>query len=150
MGAGNQRRYNPATIFETFPFPDGFTPDVPAKKYAVNERALAISAAAARLNELRERWLNPSDLINMTPEVVEGYPDRLLPVDEGAAAILKKRTLTNLYNERPAWLDHAHHALDSAVAAAYGWREDFESGALTDEAILDRLFQLNQKRAEQQ
>ena len=33
------------------------------------------------------------------------------------AAKLKMRTLTNLYNERPAWLDLAHKKL----AAAYGW-----------------------------
>ena len=76
------------------------------------------------------------------PEVVPGYPDRILPVDDKAAAILKKRTLTNLYNERPAWLDNAHRDLDAAVAAAYGWPAD-----LTDEQILERLFKLNQTRA---
>jgi len=38
--------------------------------------------------------------VQRVPEV--GYPDRLLPVDDKAAAILKKRTLTNLYNERHA------------------------------------------------
>jgi hypothetical protein len=32
---------------------------------------------------------------------------------------LKKRTLTNLYNERPTWLRLAHEALDRAVLAAY-------------------------------
>ena len=32
---------------------------------------------------------------------------------------LKKRTLTNLYNERPTWLKLAHKALDEAVLAAY-------------------------------
>ena len=32
------------------------------------------------------------------------YP-RLEPRDAECAAKLKKRTLTNLYNERPAWLD---------------------------------------------
>jgi hypothetical protein len=56
--------------------------------------------------------------------VVPGYPDRILPLDEAAAKVLKTRTLTNLYNQRPAWLDHAHRRLDAAVAAAYGWRED--------------------------
>ena len=40
--------------------------------------------------------------------MVLGYPDRILPVDDKAAAILKERTLTNLYNERPVWLAHAH------------------------------------------
>jgi hypothetical protein len=34
---------------------------------------------------------------------------------------LKKRTLTNLYNERPTWLQHLHVRLDRAVWAAYGW-----------------------------
>jgi hypothetical protein len=32
---------------------------------------------------------------------------------------LKKRTLTNLYNERPTWLKLAHEQLDRAVLAAY-------------------------------
>jgi hypothetical protein len=41
-------------------------------------------------------------LVRREPEVAPGFPDRILPVDESAAAILKKRTLTNLYNERPA------------------------------------------------
>ena len=58
------------------------------------------------------------------------------------AAKLKKRTLTNLYNERPAWLDLAHKELDAAVAAAYGWPAD-----LGDEQILERLLALNLERA---
>lgn len=76
------------------------------------------------------------------PEVVPGYPDRIVPKDDKAAAILKKRTLTNLYNERPAWLDHAHRELDEAVAAAYGWPDN-----LADGEILERLLKLNQERA---
>jgi hypothetical protein len=78
---------------------------------------------------------------------VPGYPDRILPVGEEAAKELKKRTLTNLYNARPAWLDQAHRALDEAVADAYGWRDDWRAGLLTDEEILSRLFHLNQARA---
>ena len=89
-------------------------------------------------------------LVKRVPEVVPGYPDRILPIDEDAAKILKKRTLTNLYNERPAWLDHAHRDLDRAVAAAYGWEDDFVAGTLTDEEILRRLFELNQARAAEQ
>ena len=80
------------------------------------------------------------------PEVVPGYPDRLLPVDDEAAAVLKKRTLTNLYNARPAWLDQAHARLDAAVAEAYGWGADWRAG-MDDDAILARLFALNQARA---
>jgi type II restriction/modification system DNA methylase subunit YeeA len=142
LGVGNDPRYTPTTCFETFPFPDRLTPSIPAAQYADDPRAKAIAVAAARLNELRENWLNPPDLVQRVPEVVPRYPDRILPVDEKAAAILRKRTLTNLYNERPAWLDHAHRDLDAAVAAAYGWPAD-----LSDEQILERLFQLNQARA---
>ncbi|WP_425409005.1 class I SAM-dependent DNA methyltransferase [Hyphococcus sp.] len=139
-------RYTPTTCFETFPFPERLTPNIPAEDYANDPRAIRIAEAAARLNELRENWLNPPDLVKRVPEVVEGYPDRILPVDDAAEKILKKRTLTNLYNERPAWLDNAHKALDAAVAHSYGWEEDFNAGALTDEEILKRLFELNKAR----
>lgn len=141
-GVGNDPQYTPSLGFETFPFPEGLTPDIPAADFAGDPRAQAIAAAAARLNELRENWLNPPDLVRREPEVVEGYPDRILPVDEAAAKELKKRTLTNLYNQRPAWLDHAHKALDEAVAQAYGWPAD-----LTDDEVLAKLFALNQERA---
>ena len=148
LGVGNDPRYTPSTTFETFPFPQGLTPDIPAADYADDPRARAIAEAAARLNELRESWLNPADLVRREPEVVPGYPDRILPVDQKAAKDLAKRTLTNLYNARPAWLDHAHRALDEAVANAYGWGDDYRAGLLTDDEILARLFRLNQERSQ--
>ena len=80
--------------------------------------------------------------MRIEPEVVAGYPDRVLPVSDEAAKVLKTRTLTNLYNQRPAWLDMAHRRLDEAVAAAYGWPSD-----LSDDEVLERLFALNQERA---
>jgi hypothetical protein len=80
--------------------------------------------------------------VKRVPEVVPGFPDRLVPVNDAAAKQLKKRTLTNLYNERPTWLRDAHAALDSAVAAAYGWPAD-----IADDEALARLFALNQERA---
>ena len=76
------------------------------------------------------------------PEVVPGYPDRIIPVSPKAGAILKTRTLTNLYNERPAWLENAHRDLDAAVAAGYGWPPD-----IAEEAALGRLLTLNLERA---
>ena len=69
------------------------------------------------------------------------YP-RPEPRDADCAAQLKDRTLTKLYNERPAWLDLAHKKLDAAVAAAYNWPAD-----LTDEQILEKLLPLNLERA---
>lgn len=146
LGVGNDPRYTPSTTFETFPFPEGLTPNIPAADYAADPRAQKIAKAAARLNELRENWLNPADQVISTPEVVPGYPDRLLPKDEAAAKILKTRTLTNLYNERPTWLTNAHAALDEAVAEAYGWGEDWRAGLLTEDELLARLFKLNQER----
>lgn len=74
---------------------------------------------------------------------------------------LKKRTLTNLYNERPTWLKLAHDKLDRAVLAAYAavdpageWEEDWaevwvETGAgqpLPDgHALAERRKEIDQK-----
>ena len=69
------------------------------------------------------------------------YP-RLVARDAECAARLKDRTLTKLYNARPAWLADCHAKLDAAVAAAYGWPAD-----LSDEDILERLLKLNLERA---
>lgn len=147
IGSGNDVTYSNTAVYLTFPFPEGLTPDIPAADYADDPRAQKIAAAAARLNDLRENWLNPADLVVREPEVVPGYPDRILPKDEEAAKELRKRTLTNLYNARPQWLANAHAALDEAVAEAYGWGDDMRAGLLTDEEILARLFHLNQERA---
>lgn len=142
LGVGNDPRYTPTTTFETFPFPEGLTPNIPATFYANDPRAIRIARAAKHLDSRRRAWLNPSDLVRIEPEVVPGYPDRILPKDARAAAILKDRTLTNLYNERPTWLANAHAELDRAVAAAYGWPEDIA----LDEA-LEKLLQLNLTRS---
>lgn len=140
-------RYTPSTTFETFPFPAGLTPNTRAADYADDPIAKAIATAAARLNELRENWLNPVELVVREPEVVPGFPDRILPKDEEAAKLLQKRTLTNLYNARPQWLANAHAVLDEAVADAFGWGDDWRARRLDDEEILARLFALNQTRS---
>ena len=140
-------RYTPSATFETFPFPMGPTPNIPAADYAADPRAKGIATAAVRLNKLRENWLNPPDLVKRVPEVVPGYADGILPISPEAEAVLKKRTLTNLYNVKSAWLTHAHKALDMAVAAAHDWADDLRAGTLTDNEILARLFRLIQERA---
>lgn len=142
LGVGNDPRYTPTTTFETFPFPEGLTPNIPAGDYASDPRAVAIADAARSLNQLRENWLNPPELVRREPEVVPGFPDRLIPVDAKAAAELKKRTLTSLYNQRPTWLAQAHERLDSAVAAAYGWPSN-----ITEEDALRKLLELNLSRS---
>ena len=138
LGKGNDPRYTPSTTFETFPFPAGLTPDVPATDYERDPHAVAIAEASRRLVELRDRWLNPLEWVERVDEPVPGYPRRPVPRDETAAKALKKRTLTNLYNARPQWLLDAHAALDTAVAAAYGWPTD-----ITDDDALRELLALN-------
>jgi len=70
---------------------------------------------------------------------------RIVPKDADCAESLKRRTLTNLYNQRPEWLNLAHQKLDEAVFAAYGWPP-----GLSDEEIIERLLELNLARTEEQ
>ena len=145
-GVGNDPRYTPSTSFETFPFPEHLTPNLPAESYAANPHAIAIAEAARALVAARDAWLNPPDLVDCVPEVVPGFPDRIVPKSPAAAVTLRRRTLTALYNTRGtpegAWLDGLHAALDTAVAAAYGFPSD-----ITEEDALARLLALNQARA---
>ena len=138
LGKGNDPRYTPSTTFETFPFPPGLTPDVPASESAADPRAISVAEAARRLAELRDRWLNPPEWVEWVDEPVPGYPQRAVPRDEEAAKALRKRTLTSLYNARPQWLADVHATLDAAVAAAYGWPSD-----ITDNEALRELLNLN-------
>ncbi len=87
-------RYTPTSTFETFPLPWP-----PGSEPAGEQRVEAIASTAAELVAMRDRWLNPN----------------------GATEVeLKARTLTNLYNQFPTWLRHAHEKLDAAVFDAYG------------------------------
>jgi type II restriction/modification system DNA methylase subunit YeeA len=110
-------RYTPTTTFETFPFPWP-----PGQEPTDAPQVQAIAQAASELVKKRDLWLNP-----------QGATEKEL----------KKRTLTNLYNARPTWLDLAHRQLDHAVLDAYGWPHN-----LADEQILERLLALNLERAE--
>jgi hypothetical protein len=112
--------------------------------YGQFEHATIIANTARQLSELRIAWLYPPDLIRVAPEVVAGFPDRILPKDAAAAKMLKTRTLTNLYNENPTWLVNAHRDLDDAVAVAYGWPAD-----ISEADALERLLALNLERAAQ-
>ncbi|ODU38812.1 MAG: hypothetical protein ABT03_08455 [Comamonas sp. SCN 67-35] len=123
-------------------------------QHTLRPHASAIAEAAHRLDTLRRQWLNPPEWTRAVPEVVplglarSPYPDRIEPrtdLSEADAKALQKRTLTNLYNQRPAWLAQAHAQLDAAVAAAYGWAD--YTPAMADDEILRRLLALNLARA---
>ena len=104
-------RYTPRSTFETFPFPQ-----------PTSEQMADISEAAQYLDTLREGWLNPS-------------------LKDIGGRELRRRTLTNLYNDPPTWLRLAHGRLDEAVSAAYGW-----PAGLTDGEMIARLLELNMGR----
>jgi hypothetical protein len=144
-------RYTATTCFETFPFPE-----------PTDGQRLVIGEAAAELDRLRNTWLNQPEWVREEflefrasadgpwGRVVQD-PDaqglgtarfrRLVPRDAGCAEKLAGRTLTDLYNERPTWLQNAHHEIDEAVFAAYGWKPDRQ-----DDQILEGLLELNQQR----
>jgi hypothetical protein len=108
-------RYTPTTCFETFPFPAGLTPadtahqqtePVPGSPHgaqipaslptpALQAAATRIAEAAARLDTLREAWLNPPEWTECVPEVVplgmahSPYPDRTVPRADLSAADAK-------------------------------------------------------------
>jgi len=115
-GVGNDPTYNASSCFDTFPFPWA-----PGKEAQDNPLVQAIAQAASELVTKRGAWLTPPDA---KPET------------------LSKRTLTNLYNDRPSWLADLHRTLDEAVFAAYDWPP-----SLTDAEILERLLALNHARA---
>lgn len=79
-----------------------------AVRYQKDPRAIGIASTAIILDDLRNAWLNPSDLVLIVTEVIPGYPDRVLPKDGASDVILRERTLTNLNNQRPQWLINAH------------------------------------------
>jgi hypothetical protein len=85
------------------------------------EAVAEVGNAARTLCDLRAGWLNPPGV---------------------GAAELEKRTLTNLYNQRPTWLAQAHERLDRAVHTAYGWEWPLE-----DDEVLSRLLEMNLARA---
>ena len=147
-----------------------------------------IADAAKELDEQRERWLNPPEWIEPMARAVDAADDFSDVPAEARELIrqsaimaraakdknLKKRTLTNLYNERPTWLRLAHERLDRAVLSAYAhvdpdgnWSPDWaevwtESGAgqplpedhelsarrrEVDQLVLANLLRMNLARA---
>jgi hypothetical protein len=176
-------RYTPTTCFETFPLPWP-----PGQEPADDPLWQEISAAAKDLSDQRERWLNPPEWIVPIAATVDAAED-LSDIPAEARPLvrqsiimaatakdprLKVRTLTNLYNERPTWLQLAHERLDRAVLAAYaqvdpagGWSPDWaevwkDTGAgfplpaghtlavrraEVDQQVLANLLRLNADRA---
>jgi len=114
----NRPRYRIGHSFESFPFPLGLEPTVPAADLAANTNASAIADRAQALYAAREAALTSG------PQ----------PID-----------MTGLYDLRDAgaaaWLAASEQQLDATVAAAYGWPP-----TLSNDEILARLGTLHQSR----
>jgi hypothetical protein len=161
-------RYTPTTCFETFPFPEANAAQREAIASAAREldtlRERWLNPSEWTREEVLEFPATPGGLWekfiesgNGNSETGEPLPSgdsslsglrspssglaaypRVVPRDADCAARLADRTLTKLYNQRPAWLAHAHATLDAAVAEAYGLPPD-----LPEPAILARLLARN-------
>ena len=84
-------------------FRDLSLPLATGKEPLDDSRAQAIAQAAKELDEKRRAWLDPPDASEVN---------------------LKKRTLTNLYNQRPTWLASACGAGPGGVGRVWvvgGW-----------------------------
>jgi hypothetical protein len=162
--------YNPTMCLETFRLPW-----LPGKEPVDDPLHKQISQAAAELNEIRERWLNPPEWIEPIARAIDAadsfadVPAEARPLIRQSAIMaaaakdvnLKRRTLTNLYNERPTWLKLAHLKLDQAVLTAYAavdpegqWNADWaqvwqDTGAgqplTADHALAARRAEIDQK-----
>lgn len=151
-------RYTSTTTFRTFPFPEGLSPAdtagdliefdagvlLPrALEGPIRERAAAVAKAGRQLYTLRERWLNPEEWTEEVQDFLTTGPARKLG-RSGFESVLAARTLTDLYNEPPEWLQNAHRAVDQAVAQAYGWID--YTPETSEGEILRRLLALNHAR----
>jgi type II restriction/modification system DNA methylase subunit YeeA len=162
-------RYTPTTCFETFPFPE--PTDAQREAIATAARELdtlrnnwlnppewtrtEVLEFPGSLDGPWRRYIDTSVAVSLRETIPPAkrkpptigtvrYP-RIVPKDEECAKLLKRRTLTNLYNERPTWLALAHEKLDAAVFDAYGW-----DPAMSDDDLLAALLALNLQRAEKQ
>ena len=88
------------------------------------------------LSQLRRLETQALNLLSTISRTTWLWPPDIMQTE------LRERTLTNLYNKRPTWLANAHHALDRAVCAAYGFAFPIDRSE-----ILRQLLSLNCERA---
>ena len=131
MGQGgkleDRPRYNSNDTFFPFPFPD---PD-----YATKQR---IGELAEQLDSHRKRQQEKHPTLTMT-----GMYNVLEKLRAGETLTTKDQTIHE--QGLVSVLKQIHDDLDAAVFDAYGWPRD-----LDDEAILQRLVDLNHERAEEE
>ncbi len=127
LGVGNDPRYNKSRCFDPFPFP-ATTPDQQSRIRDLGERLDA--------HRKSRQALHPDLTLTGMYNVLEALrAGRELTAKE---RIIHEQGLCSL-------LLQIHNDLDAAVFDAYGWPRD-----LDDEAILQRLVDLNAERADEE
>lgn len=127
LGMGNDPRYNKTRCFEPFPFPDA----TEEQKSRIRQLAEALDAHRKRQQE-QYPDLTMTGMYNVLEKLRAGeeLTDKEKQVHEhGLVAVLRQ----------------LHDELDAVVAEAYGWPAD-----LSDEAILERLVDLNRERVKEE
>ena len=128
LGFGNDNRYSKSLVFEPFPFPA-----------ATPEQSVAIAGISERLDGTRRAALAEDDkltmtgLYNLVAAIRHGTLD---PQDEAKAVRARARIVAKLHDD-----------LDAAVAAAYGWGDEWARAPLPPAEIVARLVALNAERA---
>ena len=127
MGVGNDSRYNKSRVFDPFPFP---------------ERSEAVAEIAERLDAARKAALAEDARLTMTGlyNFVAPIRDGTLPPEQEAAATRARAYI----------VAKLHDDLDSAVADAYGWGEEWRRAPLPPAEIVRRLVALNAERAKEE
>ncbi|MDE0878030.1 MAG: class I SAM-dependent DNA methyltransferase [Sphingomonas bacterium] len=130
----DRERYNKSRCFDPFPFPD---PSDDALESRIRE-------AAERLDALRKDVLARHDDLTLT-KLYNGL--EALRAAEAAGGVLSAKDRDIAERGCVSLIRQYHDTIDDLVADAYGWGDDWRSGALTDTVILDRLVALNKLRA---
>ncbi len=117
-------RYNKASCFDPFPFPD----PTPAQRAAIADLAEELDETR-KLALAEVPRLTMTEIYNLRDRQRSGQLSDLLEVDRAKAA-------------RVGIIDRLHQQIDAEVAAAYGWPAD-----LPPAEIVARLVALNAERA---
>ncbi|MGE4579238.1 MAG: class I SAM-dependent DNA methyltransferase [Desulfuromonadales bacterium] len=146
LGVGNDPTYNHTDCFNKFPFPDCTA--------AQKDRIRAL-AEALDLHRKRQQERHPDLTLTGMYNVLEKLRDadiRRGGIHDAQGAMNRAPTVGLSPKEKViheqglvAVLKQLHDELDAAVAEAYGWPVD-----LADEAILEKLVELNQLRAREE
>lgn len=128
----NRPRYNKASIFDPFPFPDATEP-----------QRTTIAEIAEELDETRKLAIAETDKLTMTE--LYNLREKLR-----SGEVLSDKDQRRAAKARAGIVNHLHEQLDSAVAHAYGWGTEWDAGQLGPSEIVARLVALNHERAEEE